>query len=841
MKGCDFLKEKFDITGMSCSSCSSHIEKAVSKLDGVDSVNVNLLANSMEVDFNDDTVTTSDIINTVNNSGYGASLKNNNNKTVSTKSQDNTESKELKNMINRLIISFSFLIPLMYISMGHMLGIPVPHILTMGYNPITFALTQFLLTLPVIYVNRKFFIVGYKSLFKKAPNMDTLVALGSSASLVYGVYILYKISIAINNGMHHEAHSFAMNLYFESAAMILTLITLGKYLEAKSKGKTKESIKKLMDLSPKMATVIRDNKELKIPLEEVVTGDILFVRPGESIPVDGVIIEGSTSIDESLITGESIPKEKTINDKVISATINKNGSFKFKATKVGSETTLSQIIKLVEDATASKAPIAKLADKVSGIFVPVVMTISVIAFITWLLLGHSFDFALTIGISVLVISCPCALGLATPVAIMVGASKGAENGILIKNAESLEITHKIDTIVFDKTGTITYGKPKVTDIYPNNIQKGELLKIAASLEKHSEHPLSMAICDKYNENNTDYYNTENFLAITGKGIKGIINGENYYAGNLAFMKDNNINLDSFKDLSDKLSHDYKTPLYFAKEKEFLGIIAVADEVKDTSATAIKELENLGINCIMMTGDNKITAEAIGKKININKVFSEVLPEDKENKIKELKTLGKTVAMVGDGINDAPALSRADVGIAIGAGSDIAIESCDIVLIKNDLLDVVTAVKLSKATIKNIKENLFWAFIYNGIGIPIACGLLYPFFKITLSPMIGAIAMSLSSVSVVSNALRLRYFKSNIKNNNDKGEIKMNNTKVMIIDGMMCGHCQKRVNDTLNNIDGVTASVSLEEKSATITLSKEVDDKTLVSAVEGAGYTVISIN
>ena len=838
MKGCDFLKEKFNITGMSCSACSSHIEKAVSKLNGINNVNVNLLTNSMEVDFNKDILTTSDIINTVVNSGYGASLKNNHKEKTNSKNNDNSEIKELKNMKHRLIISFIFLIPLMYISMGHMLGIPIFHVLTMDYNPITFALTQFLLTLPIVYINRKFFIVGYKSLFKKSPNMDTLVALSSSASLVYGIYIIYKISIAVNKGMHHEAHLFAMNLYFESATMILTLITLGKYLETRSKGKTKESIKKLMDLSPKMATIIRNNKEVKVPVEEVMVNDIVIVKPGERIPVDGIIIEGNTSIDESLITGESIPKEKTINDKVISATINKNGFIKFKALKVGSETTLSQIIKLVEDATASKAPIAKLADKVSGIFVPFVISIAFIAFLIWLLLGYSFDFSLTIGISVLVISCPCALGLATPVAIMVGTSKGALNGILIKNAESLEITHKIDTIVFDKTGTITYGKPKVTDIYPNNIEKSELLKIAASLEKSSEHPLSLAICDKFNETNDEYYNTKDFLSITGKGIKGTINNETYYAGNLAFMKENNINLGSFKDLSDKLSKDYKTPLYFASSTKFLGIIAVADEVKDTSALAISELENLGIECIMMTGDNKITASAIGKKININKVFSEVLPEDKENKIKELKSIGKTVAMVGDGINDAPALSRADVGIAIGAGSDIAIESCDIVLIKNDLLDVVTAVKLSKATIKNIKENLFFAFIYNGIGIPIACGLLYPLFKIQLNPMIGAIAMSLSSVSVISNALRLRHFKSNIKNS--KGDKKMNNIKTMIIDGMMCEHCVKRVTDTLNSIDGVDATVSLNEKKATITLSKDVSDSSLVDAVKNAGYNVISI-
>ena len=839
MKGCDFLKEKFNITGMNCSACSSHIEKAVSKLNGINNVNVNLLTNSMEVDFNHHMLTTSDIINTVVNSGYGASLINSNKKSTDSKSYISTENKELKSMKHRLIISFLFLIPLMYISMGHMLGIPVFHVLTIDYNPITFALTQFLLTLPIVYINRKFFIVGYKSLFKKSPNMDTLVALSSSASLVYGIYIIYKISIAVNNGMHHEAHLFAMNLYFESAAMILTLITLGKYLETRSKGKTKESIKKLMGLSPKMATIIRNNKEVKIPVEEVLVNDIVIVKPGESIPVDGIIIEGNTSIDESLITGESIPKEKTINDKVISATINKNGFIKFKALKVGSETTLSQIIKLVEDATASKAPIAKLADKVSGIFVPFVISIALIAFLIWLLLGYSFDFSLTIGISVLVISCPCALGLATPVAIMVGTSKGALNGILIKNAESLEITHKIDTIVFDKTGTITYGKPKVTDIYPNNIEKSELLKIAASLEKSSEHPLSLAICDKFNETNDEYYNTEDFLAVTGKGIKGTINNKTYYAGNLAFMKENNINLGSFKELSEKLSKDYKTPLYFASSTEFLGIIAVADEVKDTSALAISELEKLGIECIMMTGDNKITASSIAKKININKVFSEVLPEDKENKIKELKSIGKTVAMVGDGINDAPALSRADVGIAIGAGSDIAIESCDIVLIKNDLLDVVTAVKLSKATIKNIKENLFFAFIYNGIGIPIACGLLYPLFKIQLNPMIGAIAMSLSSVSVVSNALRLRHFKSNIKNNK-KGEIKMKNVKTMIIDGMMCEHCVKRVTDTLNSIDGVDAIVSLNEKKATITLSKDVSDSTLVDAVKNAGYNVISI-
>ena len=832
------MKEKFKVTGMTCSACSSFVEKTVTKLEGVNKVNVNLLSNSMIVDYNEDLTKSSTIIDAVNNSGYGASLFNSTTKKEAT----NNENTEIDNMKFRLLFSLCFLIPLMYISMGHMINLPLPNYISSHSNPVGFAFTQFLLTLPIVFVNRKFFIIGFKSLIKKSPNMDTLIALGSSAALIYGVYILYIMSYQLSNGLFNEAHHNTMNLYFESSAMILTLITLGKFLESRSKAKTSEAITKLMNLAPKTATVIRDDKEIELSLEDVLVNDIILVKPGESIPVDGIIISGSSSIDESAITGESIPVNKSVNDKVIGATINKNGSFTFRATKIGDDTTLAQIIKLVEDASISKAPIAKLADKVSGVFVPIVISISIISLIGWLLAGYSFHFALSIAISILVISCPCALGLATPVAIMVGTGKGAQNGILIKSAEALEITHKIDTIVLDKTGTITEGKPKVTDIITNDIESLELLKIAASLEKLSEHPLAEAVLEKAKSEKISLLSVVDFEAILGKGIVGTIDNNTYFAGNTKLMLDNNIDIKNFENISNKLATEGKTPLYFAENNKFIGIIAVSDTIKSTSKEAISTLQSLGIDVIMLTGDNKRTAEAIKNQLNIKTAISEVLPTHKEEEIRKLQSQGKKVAMVGDGINDAPALARSNVGIAIGAGTDIAIDSADIVLIKSDLLDVVTAIELSHATIKNIKENLFWAFIYNIIGIPIAAGLLYPFSGIVLNPMIGAAAMSFSSVSVITNALRLKFFKTKKRisiNNNEKGDIVMK--KEILIEGMSCGHCSARVEKALNSIDGVSAEVNLDAKTAYIKLNNNISNDILKNAIEDAGYTVISIS
>lgn len=754
------MNQKFNVTGMTCSACSASVEKTVKKLGGVNSVEVNLLSNSMTVDYDDANINNTEIIKAVEHAGYGASIfargarvERQGEKAV------NPVEEEVKEMKQRVIISFAFLIPLMYVSMGHMLGLPHPSWLTGPENAITFAFIQFLLTLPIVYVNRKYYRVGFKSLFHGTPNMDSLIAIGSGAALVYGIYAIFRIGYGLGHNDLHLVHQYTMDLYFESAAMILTLITLGKLLETRAKGKTSEAISKLLDLAPKTAAVIRDGQEVEIPVEGVVKEDVIVVRPGQSIPVDGVIIEGSTAIDQSALTGESIPVEKNVGDRVIAATINKTGFFKFKAEKVGDDTTLAQIIQLVEDASSSKAPISKLADKISGIFVPVVIAIAIVSTVVWLLLGQSFEFALSIGISILVISCPCALGLATPVAIMVGTGKGASNGILIKSAESLEILHTINTVVLDKTGTITEGKPVVTDIITMNEEtEKNLLQIAASLEKPSEHPLAEAIVEKSKEESILAKDVTEFEAISGRGIVGKIDGKEYIAGNLALMREKNIEVSAFQDTSDSFAIEGKTPLYFADSRKLLGIIAVADVVKPTSRDAIEQFKAMGIDVVMLTGDNAKTAEAIRSQLHIDRVVAEVLPQDKEKEIRSIQEEGKKVAMVGDGINDAPALARADVGIAIGAGTDIAIESADIVLMKSDLLDAVTALQLSKATIKNIKENLFWAFFYNTLGIPLAAGVFYTALGWKLNPMFGAAAMSMSSVFVVSNALRLKFFK-----------------------------------------------------------------------------------
>lgn len=817
---------------MTCSACSAHVEKSVKKLNGVKSVNVNLLQNNMHVDFDETAVSVDDIINAVVSGGYGASVAG-----KKQEKKDNKIDNEISNMKFRLIVSLVCLVPLMYISMGHMWGWPFLSVFHGAENGITFALTQMLLTLPIMYVNRKYYITGFKTLFHGAPNMDSLIAIGSGAAFTYGIIAIYCIGYGLGHGDKEFAHSYMMNLYFESAAMILALITLGKFLESRAKGKTSQAIEKLIDLSPKTAVVIRDGKEVTVGVDDVQIGEIVVVKAGQSVPLDGVIVEGNGAIDESAITGESIAVEKNIGDKVIGATINKSGYFKFKVEKVGEDTALSQIIHLVEEASASKAPIAKLADKVSGIFVPVVISIAVITIIVWLLLGKGVSFALSMGISVLVISCPCALGLATPTAIMVGTGKGAQYGILTKSAESLETAHQVDTVVLDKTGTITEGKPSVTDIAPVGISDKELLQIAASIEYLSEHPLAKAIVEK--ADGLKFSDVADFEQIVGQGVKGNVDGKKVLAGNYKMMRENNIEVSE----DEIFANDGKTSLYFAVDNKFVGIIAVADTIKETSRQAIEDMRNMGLDVIMLTGDNAVTANAIKNKLSLSSAVAEVLPSDKEDEVRKLQQNGHKVAMVGDGINDAPALTRADVGIAIGAGTDIAIESADIVLMKSDLQDVVTSIELSHSVIKNIKENLFWAFFYNALGIPIAAGVLYGIAGLKLNPMIAALAMSFSSVFVVSNALRLRFFKpkcNNIKTVKNEKENKTM-TKTIKINGMMCSHCTGRVGEVLNAIDGVSAEVSLDNGGqAVVTLAKDVSDDVLKKAVVDAGYEVVGI-
>lgn len=840
--------QKFEVTGMTCSACSARIEKNINKTDGVIEASVNLLTNSMIVKYDESVLSVDEIIKVVENTGYGASPVQDKKKEV--KSQAKDDKSEIREMKKRVIISLIFAAPLFYISMGHMLKWPLPEIFHGEENALIFAFTQFLLCLPVILVNNKYYKVGFKTLLKGSPNMDSLIAIGTSAAAAYGVYAIYKIGYGLGHMDMDMVMQFSMDLYFESAAVVLALITLGKFLEARAKGRTSDAIRKLMDLSPKTALVERDGTEREIPVEEVVKGDIVIVKPGQSIPVDGTIVFGSSSVDESMLTGESMPVEKKVGDKVVGASINKSGFFKFRAERVGDATTLAQIIKLVEEASSSKAPISKLADKISGIFVPVVIIIAVAATIVWLILGADFEFALSIGIAVLVISCPCALGLATPTAIMVGTGKGAENGILIKSAEALEIAHHVGTVVMDKTGTITEGKPKVTDLVAHEIDELEMLRIAASAEKGSEHPLADAIVEEARKQNLDLYDAENFEAIPGQGLMSDIKGKKYYLGNLRLVEEQNIDIKNFEETAAKFADEGKTPLYFADEKEVLGIIAVADVVKPTSRAAIEEFEAMGIEVVMLTGDNKKTAEAIRKQLGISRTLAEVLPQDKEKEIRKIQEQGKKVAMIGDGINDAPALARADVGIAIGAGTDVAIESADIVLVRSDLMDAVTAVQLSKATIKNIKQNLFWAFIYNTIGIPLAAGAFYGILGWKLNPMFAGAAMSLSSVSVVSNALRLKFFrpkrqveeyKANKTRDKDniieKGGYEMK--KILKVEGMSCGHCKAAVEKALKAVDGVEdAVVSLEEKTAQVTLNKEVPDHVLTKAVTDAGYEVV---
>ena len=836
------MKQKFDVYGMTCASCQAAVDRAVKKL-GVNEVNVNLINESMSVEYDPNKISDRDIIEAVSKAGYEARLKN---KEQFAKNEK-FELKELEedNTKFRLKVSFFFMIILMYIAMGPMISLPIPSFLVGSQGAINNAFVQFLLTIPVIFVNKKFFISGFKSLKNRNPNMDALIAMGSSSALIYGIFVIMRMSHAAGLGDFETIDSYRHNLYFESSAMILTLITLGKYFEARSKGETKASLKNLMDLAPERARVIRNNKEVEIDSTYIEKGDIIVIRPGERIPVDGEIIEGSSLVDEAAITGESIPVTKTIGDEVISATINKQGSFKFKATRVGEDTTLSQIISLVNDANETKAPIAKLADKISAVFVPAVIIISLITFIGWYIISKDFEFALNLMISVLVISCPCALGLATPMAIMVATGKSAELGLLFKNAESLENLHKVDSILLDKTGTITEGKPVVTDII-TKIDEKSFLEIAASLEHLSEHPLSDAINTYASEKNTLIIPVEDFESIVGRGIKGKIDNNLYYAGNLRLMEENNIDLNNYENLNYKLSKEGKTSMYFANDKDVIGLIAAKDMAKDSSKIAIDILKKEGFEITMVTGDNEITAESIRKSLNIDKKFAQVLPQDKDKVVKTLQSEGKKVAMVGDGINDAPALARADIGIAIGKGSDIAIDSADVVLVKNSLLDLVKSIDLSRATIKTIKENLFWAFFYNIILIPLAAGLLYPKFGLTLNPMFAALAMSFSSVFVCLNSLRLRGFKSKAESysneTNNKNEIlkenEMNEVKKMIVnvDGMSCNNCAKHVKNALEDIEGVSeAIVNLEKKNVEVSYQGDIDEKVISDAINEAGY------
>ena len=861
-EGIILRKEQFDITGMTCSACSARVEKSVAKLPGIQEVSVNLLKNSMVASYDETALDTGQIVQAVEKAGYGAIPKAGQNKSTAApaasasagKPAVSTAQAEYKQMKGRLLLSALFTIPLFYISMGHMMGWPLPSGLVGMENAITFAFTQFLLLIPVVFVNAKYYRMGFKTLFHGSPNMDSLIAIGSGAAIVYGIYAIFKIGIGFGHGDMETVHSFMMDLYFESAGMILTLITLGKTLEARAKGKTSDAITKLMNLAPKTATVERNGVEQQIPVEQVQQGETLIVKAGESVPVDGVVLEGFSSVDESALTGESIPVEKHVGDTVIGATINKTGYFKMRATKVGDDTTLAQIVRLVDEATSSKAPIAKLADQVAGVFVPTVIGIALVSAVVWLALGYGIEFALSIGISVLVISCPCALGLATPTAIMVGTGKGATNGILIKSAEALETAHNIDTVVLDKTGTITQGKPVVTDILcETGADRLGLLKIAASLEKLSEHPLADAITAEAGKAKLPLSPVEDFQQIPGQGIMGRVDGVMCLAGNRRMMDAHNIEGGELLRSGEALAGEGKTPLFFARAGKLIGVIAVADVVKPTSAQAIRELSGLGIEVVMLTGDNAKTAQAIQRQVGADRVVAEVFPQDKEKEIRRLQDSGKKVAMVGDGINDAPALARADVGIAIGAGTDVAIESADIVLMKSDLLDVSTAIQLSKAVIRNIKQNLFWAFIYNIIGIPIAAGVFFLSFGWKLNPMLGAFAMSFSSVFVVSNALRLRWFRAkhsslperrqaevNMENIYQKG-VFQSMEKVLFIEGMVCGNCVKHVHKALTELAGVQeAAVELESKTATVRLDSSVSDDALKAAVEDAGYTLVSI-
>ena len=846
--------EQYTVTGMSCAACSARVEKAVSKVEGVTSCSVSLLTNSMGVE---GSASPEAIIKAVEDAGYGASPKSSAREHHSSMdmaaAEEALKDKDTPLLKKRLITSLVFLLVLMYFSMGHMMwGWPLPTVLQ--DNHVAMGLIQMLLTIAIMVINQKFFISGFKSLAHKAPNMDTLVALGATAAFVYSTYALFAMTDAQVRGDMDGVMAYMHEFYFESAAMILTLITVGKMLEAHSKGKTTDALKGLMKLAPKTAVVIRNGEEVEVPVDEVSKGDIFVVRPGENIPVDGIVLEGNSAVNESALTGESIPVDKAVGDKVSAATQNQSGYIRCEATRVGEDTTLSQIIQMVSDAAATKAPIAKVADKVSGVFVPAVITIAVITTLIWLLAGDSFGFALARGISVLVISCPCALGLATPVAIMVGNGVGAKNGIMFKTAVSLEEAGKVEIVALDKTGTITSGKPKVTDMIPaEGISQEELLRLAYALESRSEHPLARAIVDYAKEKGVQASEVTDFEALTGNGVQTKLNGSRLLGGSFKFMKSQLSIPESAQSQYEKLAGDGKTPLFFAKENQFLGIIAVADVIKEDSPQAVRELQNMGIRVVMLTGDNERTAKAIGAQAGVDEVIAGVLPDGKESVIRKLKEQGK-VAMVGDGINDAPALTRADMGIAIGAGTDIAIDAADVVLMKSRLSDVPAAIRLSRAALHNIHENLFWAFAYNVIGIPLAAGIWIPLFGWQLNPMYGAAAMSLSSFCVVSNALRLNLVKihdashdKKVKNRSHQASATINQMednsmeKTMKIEGMMCGHCEARVKKALETLPQVAeAQVSHEKGTAVVKLNAEVSNEELTRAVEEQDYKVTSV-
>lgn len=857
------MKKQYQVTGMTCAACSAAVEKAVRKLDGVQNVTVNLLQNSMQVEYIDTTLSSQQVIQAVEKAGYQAT-------TLDRKSAEQPATFEesfaikQKSIKKRLLLSIAFLVPLMWVSMGHMVGLPLPYFLSGVEGAIPFALTQLFLTLPILYFNKQYFETGFKTLYHKTPNMDTLIAIGSSAAVLYGIFALYRMSWAMGTGDLHIVHQYQMDLYFESAAMILTLITLGKFLEHNAKGKTTAAIQALLDLAPKTALVQRQGQEIEIPLEEVVVGDKIVIKPGMRIPVDGVILEGSSSIDESAITGESIPVHKEKGDTVISATMNKNGSFVFEAKKVGENTTLAQIVELVKQAGSGKAPIAKLADKVSGVFVPIVLVISLVCFVVWLAMGQGLEFALARSIAVLVISCPCALGLATPVAIMVATGRGAKSGILFQDAEALEKAHKIDTIILDKTGTITQGKPFVTDIVLlEGVVAQNFWQAAAALEQPSEHPLADAIVEYAKSQEIAITPAQKFSAISGKGLRAVWKEEEWTVGNQRLMQEMQIDISVGEIYAQQFSLQGKTPLYFAKEGILQAVVAVADIVKPTSKATIQKLVNMGIDVWMVTGDNYTTASAIQRQLKIPNVKAEVLPQDKEQILREFQAQGKKVVMVGDGINDAPALVRADVGIAIGAGTDVAIESADVVLMRSDLWDVITTISLSKSVVKNIKQNLFWAFFYNIIGIPLAAGALWSSFGLVLNPMFGAAAMSLSSVCVVSNALRLNLFKNPIvsqstehisadqnhsiqqfsmKRGNFAKKVPeslsdISHQTVLEVEGMMCDHCVGRVEKALLQHEKVKkVAVSLEKELVVIESDSTLEVTELIDRLQDAGYS-----
>lgn len=840
------MKQRFRVGGMSCAACSAHVEKSVSAVPGVREVQVNLLAGSMTVEYDESACGDEQIIRAVEEGGYTAAVDGGTRAAAPAK--DAAPEDALHEMKTRILVSAVFLIILMYFSMGPMFGLPMPGFVSGEAHAFALALVQLLLTLPILLVNRKYFINGFRTIWHRAPTMDALIAVGSGASVVYGVYALFQIGYAGAAGDMARVHEYAHDLYFESAGMILTLVTLGKFFEARAKRKTGEAIAALMDLRPQTASVIRGEQEVTVPIEEVRVGDYVIVRAGQSVPVDGQIVEGHAYLDESAITGESMPVEKNKGDTVIGATVTKNGYFAMKASRVGDDTTLSQIIRLVEEAGASKAPIAKLADKVAGVFVPVVMLIALVTAIIWLVVGETPSFALTRAIAVLVISCPCALGLATPVAIMVGTGVGAKNGVLFQSAEALENLHNVDSVVLDKTGTVTEGRPVVTDIKSFGVEPEDLLSLALSLEVHSDHPLADAIVRYARAKHVKERKTDSFEMIEGQGVRAVIDGVRCMAGNRRMLLANGLALSrSAQQMGENLAAAGKTPLYFAANRQVVGIFAVADVLKPSSRAAVDTLQKLGVQVTLLTGDNQATAQSIAAELGVQDVVAEVLPQDKERVVREKQEQGRKVAMIGDGINDAPALARADVGIAIGAGTDVAIASADVVLMKSDLMDAVDAIRLSRQTMRNIRQNLFWAFFYNCIGIPIAAGVLWLPLGLKLSPMIGAAAMSLSSVCVVSNALRLKFFKASPKPESSQcvilpkeEEKQMEKTKVIQIEGMMCEHCVAHVKKALEAFDGVSAQVDLQNGTATVQSNTLPDDAKLTEAVEQAGYKVVGL-